>query len=166
MIDIIDNVLDHHDFISIRDLLMSHQFPWYLYNTVVQSTKEEIEDNEIYQFVHLFFSDGICSHQYDILNPIFEILNPKIVLKIKANLLTCTKDPKFFGMHIDTPYPTAKTAIFYVNTNDGVTKFETGEEVASVANRLVVFDSNILHTGRRPTDQTSRVLINFNYFDY
>lgn len=163
---VIDNALSPYHYIAIRDLMMGHQFPWYLYNTVVESTKEEIEDKEIYHFVHLFFYDGLCSNSYDILNPIFEILNPKTIIKIKANLLTCTKDPKFFSMHTDTSYPTAKTAIFYVNTNDGVTKFETGEEVASVANRLVVFDSNISHTGRRPTDQTSRVLINFNYFDY
>lgn len=163
---IIDDILEPHDYIRIKDLMMSHQFPWYLYNTVVESTKEEIEDKEIYHFIHLFFYDGLSSNVYDILNPILNKLNAKTIIKIKANLLTCTKDPKFFSMHVDTAYPTAKTAIFYVNTNDGVTKFETGEEIASVANRLVVFDNNISHTGRRPTDQTSRVLINFNYFDY
>ena len=33
-----------------------------------------------------------------------------------------------------------KTALFYLNTNDGYTKFESGEIVETVANRLVIFD--------------------------
>ena len=34
---------------------------------------------------------------------------------------------------------------------------------AGVANRAVIFDSNMVHGGHTATDQKTRVLINFNY---
>ena len=56
------------------------------------------------------------------------------------------------------------TAIYYLNTNNGFTKFENGDKVNSVANRIVIFDSNLKHTGTSCTDSYARLLINFNYF--
>ena len=56
------------------------------------------------------------------------------------------------------------TSIYYVNTNNGYTKFETGEIVESVENRMVTFPSNIRHTGSSCSDEKIRVVINFNYF--
>ena len=49
-----------------------------------------------------------------------------------------------------------------MNTNDGYTEFENGHRVESVANRVVIFDSNIKHTGVSCTDEKRRVVINFN----
>ena len=79
---------------------------------------------------------------------------------VKANLNVRTKEPELYGMHSDCADKT--TAIFYVNTNNGYTKFETGDIVESVANRVVIFDSNIKHTGVSCTDEKRRVVINFN----
>ena len=56
------------------------------------------------------------------------------------------------------------TSIFYVNTNNGYTKFEDGTKVESVANRMVIFPSNMKHIGTSCTDEKTRVVINFNYF--
>ena len=56
------------------------------------------------------------------------------------------------------------TAIYYLNTNNGFTKFENGDKVNSVANRMVIFDSNLKHTGTSCTDAHARMLINFNYY--
>ena len=56
------------------------------------------------------------------------------------------------------------TAIFYVNTNNGYTKFEDETIVESVANRVVTFPANMKHTGTSCTDEKTRVIINFNYF--
>ena len=58
----------------------------------------------------------------------------------------------------------SSTSIFYVNTNNGYTKFEDGTKVESVANRMVTFPSNMKHTGTSCTDERIRVVINFNYF--
>ena len=56
------------------------------------------------------------------------------------------------------------TSIFYMNTNNGYTKFEDGTKIESVANRLVSFPSNMKHKGSSCTDEKIRVVINFNYF--
>ena len=65
------------------------------------------------------------------------------------------------GYHIDTL--NKKTAILYVNTNNGGTKFKNGKFVKSLENRVVVFDSNMEHTGVTCTNQQRRIVVNFNY---
>ena len=57
------------------------------------------------------------------------------------------------------------TSIFYVNTNNGYTKFEDGTKVESVANRMVTFPTNMKHTGTSCTDEKMRIVINFTYFE-
>jgi hypothetical protein len=68
-------------------------------------------------------------------------------------------------MHNDELSDHAKitTGIFYVNTNNGKTIFDTGEEINSEENKYVEFDSTKLHTGTTCTDQKRRLVINFNY---
>ena len=56
------------------------------------------------------------------------------------------------------------TSIFYINTNNGHTRFENGKRVESVANRMVTFPSHLQHTGTSCTNARTRVLINFNYY--
>ena len=68
------------------------------------------------------------------------------------------------GFHIDFHYEHSRTAIFYVNTNNGYTEFEDGTKVESVANRFVSFAGDLLHRGVSQTDTKERVVINFNYF--
>ena len=66
------------------------------------------------------------------------------------------------GYHIDG-YDCSHTSIYYVNTNNGYTKFKKGGKVKSVENRMVIFDSDDWHQGFTCTDQQRRVLINFNF---
>ena len=54
--------------------------------------------------------------------------------------------------------------IFYLNTNNGYTKFEDGTVVKSIANRLLTFPTLCKHTSSSCTDVEARVNINFNYF--
>ena len=55
------------------------------------------------------------------------------------------------------------TAILYINTNNGYTKFKKGGKVKSVANRVVIFDSNLEHMGYACTNEKRRIVVNFNY---
>ena len=68
-------------------------------------------------------------------------------------------------MHVDFDNFLGKTAIFYVNSNNGYTVFENGLKVDSQENRLVVFNSDLLHAGTTCTDQKIRCVINFNFDD-
>ena len=63
----------------------------------------------------------------------------------------------------DAPFK-CKTAILYINTNNGITIFETGEEIKSEENKIVMFPSNLKHTGTTHTDEKVRVVLNINYF--
>ena len=67
-----------------------------------------------------------------------------------------------YGLHVDTRWPGATTAILYLNTNDGYTLFEDGRQVARVANRLVLFDASLRHTGVSCTDAPERLVLNLN----
>ena len=80
---------------------------------------------------------------------------------VKANLNTRTLLPRKSGYHID--YSNLTTAIFYLTTNNGFTKFKKGRKIKSVANRMLIFDSNMEHTAVSSTNHNKRVVINFNY---
>ena len=67
------------------------------------------------------------------------------------------------GFHIDTE-ENSKTSIFYMNTNNGYTKFEdNGEMVKSVQNRMITFDSSRRHSGSSCTDEYNRLVLNINW---
>ena len=105
---------------------------------------------------------GVKSSYYPDLMPLLNKINPKEILRVKANLGTRTPVHVEGGMHTDSKMKHT-TAIFYLNTNNGYTKFENGTFVESVANRLVVFNSDLLHSGFSQTDENIRCLINLNY---
>jgi hypothetical protein len=66
------------------------------------------------------------------------------------------------GTHIDSER-SIKAAVYYVNSNNGKTIFESGEEIESVENRLVIFDANHPHRSTNCTDEWRRITVNFNY---
>lgn len=162
-----DNFLPPNDFHALHDLMMGNTFPWNF--SLGKSYYEEWKkDKTIFQFTHVFYErcNWISSYS-SILDPILRVIQPACLFKIKANLTTITPTRVEYSFHRDTPrLLNSKTALFYVNTNNGSTIFNTGEIVESVANRLVIFDSNLLHTATSSTDETTRVVINFNYITY
>ena len=91
----------------------------------------------------------------------FKGLDIKEIFRIKMNLTTRTE--KLFNHLYHTDFKDCTTAIFYMNTNNGKTIFKHGEEVNSIANRIVIFNSNLEHAATSHTDEKTRVVINFNY---
>ena len=96
-----------------------------------------------------------------ILQPILSKLKYKKLIRIKANLLIQT--PKIQEHHFHIDQESGRTGIFYINDNNGYTKFEDGSKVKSEKNKYVEFDSKLKHTGTSCTDAKRRVVINFNY---
>ena len=163
--EIIDDFLEQTAFDELQTFMMSDDIFW-IYN----STIDYPDDVNKFMFVHMFYDTK--QHRYPFaekMQPILEIINPISCFRIKANLLTKTPDIVENEFHVDLPMPKEKlkqwtTSIFYVNTNNGYTKFEDGTKVESVANRMVIFPSNLKHKGTSCTDEKIRVVINFNYF--
>jgi len=170
-----DNFLKQEDFDEIEKLIMkpsnhtppTPQFQWFFVDKI--DYKEETVDK--FQFVHVFYDDhNTASPHIEKIIPILELIQPLAIYRIKANLLTKTSKIIENEFHTDFTMSEEKmklwtTSIFYINTNNGYTKFEDGTKVESVANRMVTFPANLKHTGTSCTDETTRVVINFNYFE-
>lgn len=162
-IKIIDNLISAHDLREIHNTLVSSNFPWYCSEIISSSHYDESLNN--LQLIHAFhYEHSIRSPYIDLIFPIIKAINPKAIVRIKANLLQKTETIVRHGYHRDFDFD-CKTAVFYVNTNNGFTEFIDGARVESIENRLVVFDSSLEHTGTSTTNSPYRIVINFNYFD-
>jgi len=126
------------------------------------SSDEEYGIDKFQFFNTLCLKNEIKSDFYNVLDPLIKKINPSYIYRVKVNLGTRTSVPVVGGMHSDTEFNNT-TAIFYLNNNNGYTIFEDGSKVDSVENRLVVFDSNIMHSGVSQTDSKIRCVINLNY---
>jgi hypothetical protein len=163
-IKIEDDFLEQEEFDKIQEVFMGTNFPWF-YNPDIDDTS----DVDKFQFTHLFYQDDATSDRIEMLAPVIQRLQPFSVWRIKANLLTRTPSIVKNKLHTDLPLSEEKlkqwtTSIFYINTNNGHTRFENGKRVESVANRMVTFPSHLQHTGTSCTNARTRVLINFNYY--
>tara|TARA_Y100000033_G_scaffold28854_1_gene27450 strand:+ start:2252 stop:2740 length:489 start_codon:yes stop_codon:yes gene_type:complete len=154
----IDNFLSEEDFIPLSDMLNSFYFPWYFNDQICY------ESDGLSQFTHTFFEELTRSPNsdfYPLVECFLDKLEVKELIRIKANLNVKTEVPIQTGYHID--YPDATTAVFYLNTNNGGTELNKTVFVESIANRILIFDSNTQHTGVTCTDQLKRISLNFNY---
>ena len=155
---IINNVLTNEEFLKIENTFTSAFFPWFISKGVLFGQKN-------YQFTHTFYQNFLIrSDQFVLIEPILKNLNPSAIIRIKANLLTKAGKIIEHGMHTDVEIENSKTAVYYVNTNNGYTKFENGKKINSQANTLVIFNSNIEHTGTTCTDKDYRIVLNLNYY--
>jgi len=162
---VIDNFLSDEEFKLIQSLMMDYGFPWF-YNDSV--TKDPYPDNcKEFQFVHSFYSplNGMVSEYprwRDIIKPYADRLVTTAILRVKANLNIATENFITRDFHTDFKIK-CKTAIIYINTNNGYTLFENDKKVQSVENRVVIFNSHIKHAGIPCTDEKRKVVINFNF---
>lgn len=159
-IEIIDNFLDNREFALVQNqILVSNSFPWY-FNQIHQ------DSDYLYnlQYTHNFFKDdNINSDYFFVLDNVLKRLEPKKIVRIKANSIPITENIVEHPFHIDCDKD-CKTAIFYLNNNNGYTVFANGKKVSSIANRMVIFDSAYKHAGTSCTDKKIRCVINLNFF--
>ena len=159
---IIDDFLSPSDFKVTQNFFLSPDFIWY-YNDCIAKQRRGLDQ---FQFVHLFFDISKPS-QTDwspFLQPILTKLNAKYIFRIKANLRPRTSQGVLSDFHTDMSL-NQQTAIFYLNTNNGYTKFKDNDlgKVDSVANRLLSFQGNLEHCGCSATDCNNRIVLNINY---
>ena len=165
MIEVIDDFLPEEEFKSIQSLMMGcngdpprSEFPWYY----IQGTAHLYDG--LYHMTHMFFQPkvGPNSEHINIWGSFMDKLQAKECIRIKANLTFKTPTIEPGPFHSD--YSDMKTAIFYINTNNGYTEFKNGVKVNSVANRVCIFDSNLQHRGVTHTEgDHQRIVVNFNY---
>ena len=165
-IEVYDNFLENPIFQTISERIMGSYFHWSYTDWIIDEDKRICDELDNHQMYSLIYDDNEPrNNTFDLMKPILihEKVNCKSIIKIKANLSFRTQEKIIHGHHVDLPYE-CKTAILYLNTNDGGTIFKDGREVGSIANRMVIFNSQLEHTGTTCTDKKTRVVLNFNYF--
>ena len=163
-----DNFLDKNYFKEIQDEILGienrietygYHFPWFMAPILLPS-----KDTMMIHMVYGNHNPG--SPFYKKLLPLIDKLDVYSLLRIKINLQE--RKEKFIegGMHIDMPTApeNALTSILYMNTNNGYTKLESGEKIASVENRLATFPNSLKHTGSTNTCEAPyRCVINIDW---
>jgi len=149
-------------FKNIQSNIMSEKMPWYFINGI-----NSIND-DYFKFTFTFLDDlKINNEMIKLINPLLLKINTKNFYSIKVNLLTKTNKIIEHGYHTDFNSDSkkfkGKTALYYINTCNGYTKFKNGKKIKSEENKFVEFDTKIEHTSSSCTDEKNRIVINFNY---
>ena len=163
--EVYDDFLYEHQFKNFdAHILRDEYFPWYYNHGVV-----DLDDGK-YQYTHAVFDlhqGGSLSTIFPFFKPVLEKLRVRNLVRIKLNSNPRTFFHRRGGWHLDyspnDSFPHTKTAVFYLNTNNGWTEFKKGGRVKSKSNRIVIFDSSLKHQGVTCTDKDRRVIVNFNY---
>ena len=122
----------------------------------------------------VFFSSLYSRYQEPGFNkeylPYFYPLLDKIVsgflLRVSLNLTFATPNPYVSEFHVDTEVKNSNTCVYYLNSNNGGTKFrDSGEIVQSQRNRGVIFPSHFSHAAVNTTDTKLRWVLNINYLN-
>ena len=159
--EVVDNFLPEHELRQVQSVFLTGTRLW-SFNE--QGYKNGVP-TERPQFVHSMWDPllGVATPHGELGTMFINKLNPRVLIRIKANLQI--KDSKICEdpLHVDFENIESTTSIFYVNTCNGYTHFEDGSRVNSIENRLVTFPTQTLHGGANCTDRDCRVVINFNY---
>jgi|TARA_E500000305_G_scaffold110645_1_gene119377 hypothetical protein len=167
-IEVIDNFLPNYYFKQLQSKLLGEYFPWYHNEYILDKDRDKGKKS---QFMNIFYDIkpqyGGETPSYVLVRDWFNVIGPKLnitrLYRIKANLrLRSFFNRSGGGYHID-PYDCSHTSIYYINTNNGYTKFKNGAKIKSVENRMVVFPSHLEHQGYACSDKLKRVVVNFNY---
>ena len=170
MYRVIDNVLSENDLIKIEQNVL--QAPIF---KAFDSTASKQSDN-VYDVMmsRVFFSSLYSRYQEPGFNkeylPYFYPLLDKIVsgflLRVSLNLTFATPNPYVSEFHVDTEVKNSNTCVYYLNSNNGGTKFrDSGEIVQSQRNRGVIFPSHFSHAAVNTTDTKLRWVLNINYLN-
>jgi len=160
--NIIKNCLSKQVFLNLKETMFSASFPWFFTEHCLTPEQEKTQV-PMWQFGHNFYAENlITSNHYGLLNPIINILKPLSIIRIKANLNTQTEKIIETGLHTDIDDSRFKSAIFFLNTCDGYCRIEN-EKFFSEENKIIVFNSNLIHTGSTTTNQKRRIVISFVY---
>tara|TARA_B100000902_G_scaffold395324_1_gene453656 strand:+ start:1126 stop:1626 length:501 start_codon:yes stop_codon:yes gene_type:complete len=161
--EVIDNFLPEEDFEHIRKVIMGKQFPWHFLEDVAEKgvVQNEVPHFYLYHMLFEFWRPG--SNFFSLMEPILLKLKPRALVRIKLNLYQCTTKRLVHGQHRDFDWE-HKGGLFSLNTCDGATILEDGTEIESIANRMLVFNPNKLHSSTTTTNKPARFNININYF--
>lgn len=159
---VIDNFLEKKIFNDFKEVCFSSKINWFF--------KPHMTIKDEYFFSHTFYQKNETTSPFfnDYILPVLNLLNVKAVIEIRANMMLKKNYVYESDFHTDNDFK-CKTAIFYLNDCNGYTVLKDADNniinINCKENRILVFDSNMIHKAISQTDFERRIVINFNYFD-
>ena len=188
MIKVIDNFLTKSYHKELLGIMSSADFAWY-YNPNISyksgDNPEGIKANlNEFGFSHTFWDhNGMRNSGTSLLwkaglYQIMDAVNSDVILRSRGDMTMYTPEEKIHDAHVDYFFKNYST-VFYVNDSDCDTIFynqrHPGENnpmpdnlkivdrVSPKANRIVIFEGDIIHTGCSPNKHKNRIIINSNF---
>jgi hypothetical protein len=162
-IEVIDNFLTPNYVKKLQSVFFDKDFNWHYSPFVGEVT---YSDRGLYFIHNIYENFRITEDKFDLWNgflPILQALKVHSIMRLRALLYVNQGEIIEHEMHQDREYP-HKTALLYLNDNNGYTGFEDGTKVESVCNRLVLFDGSMKHHSTTCSDAKERLVISINYF--
>lgn len=163
--NIVNNFLNVELFKEFQKDIFNKYIPWYYKES--QTGLNNHKDDNGYFTLNFFnnFKNGFNGFD-KYLDIIYKKLNCRSLIEVRANLILRLKEVNALFFHTDYEYKDSKTAIFYMNTNNGCTVLDKKKliKIKSIENTMLIFDSKIEHALMSQTDVKRRIIININYF--
>jgi len=156
----VGNFLDADPFGEIRDVIINQEFPW-------RRRDHMAGDSDKMYFTYNFYnamevSSGLYKPH---ILPILQKLEAVAPVEVRANM-SISELYEVSGWHRDYKLK-CKSAILYLNSCDGGTELKVNDETVFIkadANKMLIFDADVLHRGITSKKEPIRYIINFNYF--
>ena len=157
---IVMNFLDADAFGEIRDVIINQEFPW-------RRRDHMAGDNDKMYFTYSFYNamEGSSGLYKPHILPVLQKLEAVAPVEVRANM-SISELYEVSGWHCDYKLK-CKSAILYLNGCDGGTELKINDEtvfIKSEANKMLIFDADVLHRGITSKKEPIRYIINFNYF--
>lgn len=183
MYKVIDDFLPRPYFEEIKNLLESHNFPWwYKKNIIYPSYKDECLSN--FGFDNFAINDGEQNHKdfalmlSGFLGQLLQVTGSSKVSKCRADMTLYSPEKYQHSPHVDM-WEDHIACVFYVTDSDAETvlfeekcysyeqyismdlsNLTVKTQVTPKENRLLFFDGHLLHTGHSPSEYRHRIIIN------
>jgi hypothetical protein len=152
-----ENFVDENCLDVLLKQIQVSSFPWYICSIDTNYDKFK-------QFCHIFYINKKINSDYiKLIEPILNNIKYKNLHRVKLNLIPKTNKIVEHPFHTDSGSDKLTTSLFYLNTNNGYTKFKNKKIIKSKRNRLVTFASNMLHHGTSCTNEEFRLTLNIVY---
>ena len=147
-------------FEKIKNLVMDQDFPW-------RKRDHMAQDSDPMYFSYGFYNnmDSNSELYRPHIIPILQKLGAIAPIQVRANM-SISELFKKSGWHRDYDFK-CKTAILYLNDCDGGTELKINNKITFIkadANKMLVFDTDVLHRAITSKKEPIRYIINFNYF--
>lgn len=183
-----NNFLTDEEKISVRDLILGREIPWYLntktcqQDNVSHSSIMDKNTQEHFQFTHVLRTEyEIESRYYDYLhnNVFLKFLNKynigcSRIVRAKLNLVTSLQSKLYQSPHVDLMFPHS-VFLYYVNDSDGDTilfnekyngtkqELTIAESVTPEMGKAIFFDGLTYHAPKAPKNSLYRAVMNVSF---